>query len=77
MNLPEINMDDVTIVEQGDLALALNIPAEPGEGERRANRKERRDYIRSLPRFARLAYGFGKIDRIPGGIFVSPAVPRA
>jgi hypothetical protein len=51
-------------------------PSEPGEGERKANRKERRDYIRTLPRYIRLAYGFGKIHRVPGGIFVRPAQPR-
>lgn len=52
------------------------VPGEPKEGERRANRKERRDYVRGLPRDVRRAYGFGKGHKAPGGIFIPPAVPR-
>jgi hypothetical protein len=74
--LPEVEMDGVTIVEAGKTTLAVELPGEPGENERRANRKERRDYIRTLPRGVRLAYGFGKVLRAPGGIFIPPAVPR-
>lgn len=76
-DIPEdVQMDGVTIVEQGSHALAVQIPGEPEEGQRRANRKERRDYIRRQPRFVRLAYGFGKALKAPGGIFIPPAVPR-
>lgn len=75
--IPEVDMDGVTIVEQGNLALALAIPEAPEEGtERSANRKERRDYIRQQARFVRKAYGFGKARSAPGGVFIPPAVPR-
>lgn len=60
------------------LAEALAIPAEePAEETRPANRKERRDYIKTLPRNVRLGYGFGRIHHTVPGIFVAPARPRA
>jgi hypothetical protein len=69
--------EEAGVVDFGGIRLAIE-PGndEPGEGERKANRKERRDYIRALPRFMRLAYGFGKVHHLPGGVFVRPATPR-
>ena len=46
---------------------------EEGQETRPANRKERRDYVRGLPRFIRLDYGFGKIHHETPGVFISPA----
>lgn len=60
---------------EGWKLMLSEVPEEPGEGERRANRKERRDYIRSLPRMVRLGYGFGQWRKFPGR-FISPAKPR-
>lgn len=61
--------------QQTELQIS-EIPGEPQEGERRANRAERRNYVRGLPREVRLQYGFGKASKAPGGIFIPPAVPR-
>lgn len=47
-----------------------------GEETRPANRKERRDYIKGLPRFVRLEYGFGRLHHGTPGLFVPPARPR-
>lgn len=50
---------------------------EEGQETRPANRRERRDYVRGLPRFVRLDYGFGKLHHETPGVFISPARPRS
>jgi len=55
----------------------LGVKPEPvPAGERQANRRERREFIRSLPRALRLGYGFGQWRRTAPGEFAPPARPR-
>lgn len=56
------------------LKKAVGIRDEPEEQvERPANRRERRDWVRSCGRDVRLAYGFGAYRRVPPGRFIPPA----
>lgn len=61
--------------ENGNLALdGFSEEAEDGTTKtRKANRKERRDFVRSQHRAHRLAYGLGLGSKAGPGHFIAPA----